>query len=141
MIDFENYERVTVRHEDGSHSFMYDYNATTPPIKTLLDRLAELEDLIEKGKLVPKYCIVNDYVGYHLCAQTTVNMLWRDFYAYHLYKQMLDDIVLMDAYLLGEQIVPKFGTKTIKNKTVKTVKFYPESRVKHVIIFEDNKNE
>ena len=68
MIDFENYERVTVRHEDGSHSFMYDYNATTPPIKTLLDRLAELEDLIEKGKLVPKYCIVKDYVGYHLCA-------------------------------------------------------------------------
>lgn len=50
------------------------------------------------------------------------------------------DIVLMDAYLLGEQIVPKFGTKTIKNKTVKTVKFFPESRVKHVIIFEDEKN-
>lgn len=52
MIDFENYERVTVRHEDGSHSFMYDYNATTPPIKTLLDRLAELEDRIEDGTLV-----------------------------------------------------------------------------------------
>ena len=65
----------------------------------------------------------------------------RDFHDYHLYKQMLDDIVLIDAYLLGEKIVPKFGTKTIKNKTVKTVKFYPESRVKHVIIFEDNKNE
>lgn len=60
MIDFENYERVTVRHEDGSHSFMYDYNATTPPIKTLLDRLAELEDLIEKGKLVPMYSIEQD---------------------------------------------------------------------------------
>lgn len=77
MIDFENYERVTVRHEDGSHSFMYDYNATTPPIKTLLDRLAELEDLIEKGKLVPKYCIINDYVGYHLCAlQKNVRVLY-----------------------------------------------------------------
>lgn len=60
MIDFENYERVTVRHEDGSHSFMYDYNATTPPIKTLLDRLAELEDLIEKGRLVPMYSIEQD---------------------------------------------------------------------------------
>lgn len=60
MIDFENYERVTVRHEDGSHSFIYDYNATTPPIKTLLDRLAELEDLIEKGKLVPMYSIEQD---------------------------------------------------------------------------------
>ena len=31
---------------------MYDYNATTPPIKTLLDRLAELEDKIEDGTLI-----------------------------------------------------------------------------------------
>ena len=34
---------------------MYDYNATTPPIKILLDRVAELEDKIENGTLVPKY--------------------------------------------------------------------------------------
>lgn len=48
----KNYKRLTIRHEDGSHSFMYDYNATTPPIKTLLDRLAKLEDKIENGQLV-----------------------------------------------------------------------------------------
>ena len=48
----KDYKRVTIRHEDGSHSFMYDYNATTPPIKTLLDRLAELEDKIEDGTLI-----------------------------------------------------------------------------------------
>lgn len=48
----KDYKRVTIRHEDGSYSFMYDYNATTPPIKTLLDRLAELEDKIEDGTLV-----------------------------------------------------------------------------------------
>ena len=48
----KNYKRVTIRHEDGSYSFMYDYNATTPPIKTLLDRLAELEDKIEDGTLI-----------------------------------------------------------------------------------------
>lgn len=48
----KDYKRVTIRHEDGSHSFMYDYNATTPPIKILLDRLAELEDEIENGTLV-----------------------------------------------------------------------------------------
>ena len=48
----KDYKRVTIRHEDGSYSFMYDYNATTPPIKTLLDRLAELEDKIENGTLV-----------------------------------------------------------------------------------------
>ena len=48
----KSYKRVTIRHEDGSYSFMYDYNATTPPIKTLLDRLAELEDKIEDGTLI-----------------------------------------------------------------------------------------
>ena len=52
----KNYKRVTIHHEDGSYSFMYDYNATTPPIKTLLDRLAELEDKIEDGTLVELPC-------------------------------------------------------------------------------------
>ena len=48
----KDYKRVTIRHEDGSYSFMYDYNAATPPIKTLLNRLAELEDKIEDGTLI-----------------------------------------------------------------------------------------
>ena len=48
----KDYKRVTIRHEDGSHGFMYDYNATTPPIKILLDRLAELEDKNEDGTLI-----------------------------------------------------------------------------------------
>lgn len=63
----KDYKRVTIRHEDGSHSFMYDYNTTTPPIKILLDRLAELEDKIENGTLVSVpysigqelYCVYN----------------------------------------------------------------------------------
>lgn len=63
----KDYKRVTIRHEDGLHSFMYDYNATTPPIKILLDRLAELEDKIENGTLVSVpysigqelYCVYN----------------------------------------------------------------------------------
>ena len=48
----KDYKRVTIRHEDGSYSFMYDYSAATPPIKTLLNRLAELEDKIEDGTLI-----------------------------------------------------------------------------------------
>ena len=63
----KGYQRLTIRHEDGSHSFMYDYNAITPPIKILLDRLAELEDKIENGTLVSVpysigqelYCVYN----------------------------------------------------------------------------------
>lgn len=99
------------------------HNAVTRLLLRMFDEgaLPNKEPIIEVGKKVS-------------------DKTWRDFYAYNLYKQMIDDIVLIDAYLLGEQIVPKFGTKTIKNKTVKTVKFFPESRVKHVIIFEDEKN-
>lgn len=63
----KGYQRLTIRHEDGLYSFMYDYNTTTPPIKTLLDRLAELEDKIENGTLVSVpysigqelYCVYN----------------------------------------------------------------------------------
>ena len=58
----KDYKRVTIRHEDGSYSFMYDYNATTPPIKILLDRLAELEDKIEDGTLVELPCKVGDTI-------------------------------------------------------------------------------
>ena len=58
----KDYKRVTIRHEDGSHSFMYDYNATTRQIKILLDRLAELEDEIEDGTLVKLPCKVGDTI-------------------------------------------------------------------------------
>ena len=76
----KDYKRVTIRHEDGSHSFMYDYNATTPPIKTLLDRLAELEDKIENGTLVPKYLIVESCGTYCVCSVDTENLPIIDTY-------------------------------------------------------------
>lgn len=77
MIDFENYERVTIRHEDGSHSFMYDYNATTPPIKTLLDRLAELEDLIEQKRLLPTFFVTKTTYGFW-----TIGTFTKEYYMY-----------------------------------------------------------
>lgn len=76
----KDYKRVTIRHEDGSYSFMYDYNATTPPIKTLLDRLAELEDKIENGTLVPKYLIVESCGTYCVCSVDTENLPIIDTY-------------------------------------------------------------
>ena len=75
MIDFENYDRVTVKNV-GNYTQIKDKFSTFDCLK----RLAELEDLIEKGKLVPKYCIVEDCCGYNLCVQTTVNVRCRDFY-------------------------------------------------------------
>lgn len=76
----KGYQRLTIRHEDGSHSFMYDYNATTPPIKILLDRLAELEDKIENGTLVPKYLIVESCGTYCVCSVDTENLPIIDTY-------------------------------------------------------------
>lgn len=56
MIDFENYERLTVKNV-GKYTQIKDSVSMTDCLK----RLAELEELIENGKLVPKYCIVKDY--------------------------------------------------------------------------------
>lgn len=55
-----DYKRLTKRHENGEHSFMYDYYDKTSPIKMLLDRLAELEDKIENGTLVEIPCKCGD---------------------------------------------------------------------------------
>lgn len=61
MIDFENYERVTRRNEH-SHGILKDVDMVDLRerltfrqmlnVGCALERLAELEDLIEKGKLV-----------------------------------------------------------------------------------------
>lgn len=58
-----------------------------------------------------------------------------DFLNYNLFTQMLENPVLIDSYLLGEPRIMKWGTKTIKNKTYKTVVFYPESCTKTVRVF------
>ena len=57
-----DYKRLTKRHENGEHSFMYDYYDKTSPIKMLLNRLAELEDKIENGTLVEIPCKVGDTI-------------------------------------------------------------------------------
>lgn len=78
MIDFENYERVTVRGNRVNNRIpLEQIKGIMTPLCDVYNRLAELEDLIEKDKLVPKYCIVEDYVGYHLCAlQKNVRVLY-----------------------------------------------------------------
>lgn len=62
---------------------------------------------------------------------------WNDFWNYYFFKQMLDDRRLIDAYLLEEEIVPKYSSYSEKGKVYITVKFYPESRVKHIVVFQD----
>lgn len=73
MIDFENYERVTRRNEH-SHGILKDVDMVDLRerltfrqmlnVGCALERLAELEDLIEKGKLVPAFFVVDDKYGF-----------------------------------------------------------------------------
>ena len=53
----------------------------------------------------------------------------RKFWDWHFYKQMLTDSRLIDAYLLGERIVPIYTTKELNNKQYFDVKFYPKSAI------------
>lgn len=73
--------------------------------------------------------------------KTTTNKKWNDFWNYHLYKQMLNDVTLIDAYLLGEEIVPKYGTKVMNGKEYVSVKFYPAFYTKIATFFIDYDDE
>ena len=66
---------------------------------------------------------------------------WSEFGNWHLFKQMLTDRRLIDAYLLGEEIIPKYGTAIDKNKEYVTVKYYPQSATKKIIVFTDEQGE
>lgn len=58
MIDFENYERVTVKNV-GNYTQIKDNVSTFDCLK----RLAELEDLIEKKRLIPNCLIIKGDSG------------------------------------------------------------------------------
>nr|DAI85885.1 MAG TPA: hypothetical protein [Caudoviricetes sp.] len=56
MINFENYERMTIK-----NAGKYTQIKSTVSTSDCLKRLAELEDKIEKGLLVPRYSILKDW--------------------------------------------------------------------------------
>lgn len=88
MIDFENYERVTKKDEWGTalkDVNMDDLYSNLSKIEQItveyaLDRLAELEDLIEKNKLVPKYFIIKNLDFWHL------GYFHKNCYDFHQYR-------------------------------------------------------
>ena len=71
MIDFENYERVTKKDKWGialKDIDMGDLYSNLSKIEQItveyaLDRLAELEDLIEKKQLIPNCIIIKGDLG------------------------------------------------------------------------------
>ena len=69
------YQRLTKRRKDGSVALGFYSNSKDFAILELKLRLAELEDKIENGTLVPKYSIVDCGGTYCVCTVDTDNLL------------------------------------------------------------------
>ena len=74
------YQRLTKRRKDGSVALDFYSNSKDFTIVELKLRLAELEDKIENGILVPKYSVVDCGGTYCVCTVDTDNLLVIDEY-------------------------------------------------------------
>lgn len=64
----KDYKRLTVKRADG------DPTVRSITIQGLINRLAELEDKIENGTLIPKYSVVESCNTYCVCSVDTENL-------------------------------------------------------------------
>ena len=64
----KDYKRLTVKRADGEPT------VRSITIQGLINRLAELEDKIENGTLVPKYSVVKSCNTYCVCSVDTENL-------------------------------------------------------------------
>lgn len=119
MNDLKSFEEIRTDLQRLGIARFY-YNAVSKMIQRMFDGgvIPNKEPLFEVGKPLSAKRI-------------------DELYNYSLYKQMQTDKRLIDAYLLGEPIIPKYGEKEVKGKLYRTVKFYPKSKVKTVKIFID----
>lgn len=69
------YQRLTKRRKDGSVALDFYSNSKDFTIVELKLRLAELEDKIENGILVPKYSVVESGNTYCACMVDTGKLL------------------------------------------------------------------
>lgn len=69
------YKRLTKRRKDGSVALDFYSNSKDFTIAKLKLRLAELEDKIENGILVPKYSVVKSGNTYCACMVDTSKLL------------------------------------------------------------------
>lgn len=74
------YKRLTKRRKDGSVALDFYSNSKDFTIVELKLRLAELEDKIENGILVPKYSVVKSGNTYCACMVDTSKLLVIDEY-------------------------------------------------------------
>ena len=64
----KDYKRLTVKMADGEPT------VRSITIQGLINRLAELEDKIENGTLIPKYSVVESGGTYCVCSVDTENL-------------------------------------------------------------------
>lgn len=73
----KDYKRLTERYVEEKGDFLKKGTRLTlknAPDEEILERLAELEDKIENGTLVPKYSVVESGGTYCVCSVDTENL-------------------------------------------------------------------
>jgi hypothetical protein len=79
----KDYKRLTERYVEEKGDFLKKGTRLTlknAPDEEILERLAELEDKIENGTLIPKYSVVEDCGFYCVCEVDINNMPIIDVY-------------------------------------------------------------
>lgn len=102
MIDFKNYKRLTkkgFRYEnfyitDNSSRRVKDFSEFV----SMYNRLAELEDKIEKGLIVPRYSILKDwqYGDWNVCELDDSNLILAQYKTEEEAKQKLKELTESD---------------------------------------------
>ena len=89
MIDFENYERMTIK-----NAGKYTQIKSTVSTADCLKRLAEFENLIEKKLLVPRYSILKDwqYGDWCVCELDDSNLILAQYKTEEEAKRKLEDL-------------------------------------------------
>lgn len=93
MIDFENYERMTIK-----NAGKYTQIKSTVSTADCLKRLAEFEKLIEKKLLIPKYSILKDwqYGDWCVCELDDSNLILAQYKTEEEAKQKLKELTESD---------------------------------------------
>lgn len=73
----KDYKRLTERYIEAEGDFFEKgtrFTLKNAPDEEILERLAELEDKIENGTLIPKYSVVESCGTYCVCSVDTENL-------------------------------------------------------------------
>ena len=102
MIDFKDYERLTKKGFRYDNFYITDNSSRRvkdfSEFASMYNRLAELEDKIEKGLLIPRYFILKDwqYGDWCVCELDDSNLILAQYKTEEEAKQKLKELTERD---------------------------------------------